>query len=219
MVDGCKTMKRAVVVDLDGTLLRVNTFREYLLFAMKRLLCQMRLFETSRLIWAVTARKMRLMTHSEMKRRALSSSARYLDRRDVEALVDKLLMTINQDVARLVEQYRAEGCMLLLATAAPALYAGRIADLLDFDCCVATPDVISGKEWHENVGEAKLAAVEECLREKNVSLAVVITDHYDDFPLVNRNDGLNILVNPSSKTLALLEPASRGHLRVICQER
>ena len=206
MVDGCKKIAQVVVVDLDGTLVTVNTFREYLLFSAKTLVRSLHLPAVAKIMSAMLARKLRWISHSAMKRRVLVATQSLISDDDVDSFVRLLLSKVNVRVLDMLERYRKDGCNILLATAAPQLYACDLAASLHFDGCVATPEV-TGPEWCENVGEAKLVSVRNYITGIGGELAAVITDHYDDIPLLRYNQGHNLLVNPSSKTIAALTAA------------
>lgn len=205
MVNGCKTLTPVVVVDLDGTLVDVNTFTRYILFAAKRLMWRFKPIAVAKIVAAAVSRKMRRIPHSEMKRRILCLTQPYMTDDDIRELTKKLLHRINPSVLNELEGYRSRGYLILLATAAPQLYAGSIATAMHFDGCVATQDFFSDDEsWHENVGEAKLASVCDYLSSCGGQVSVVMTDHHDDLPLLRYNTGKNLLVNPSPKTLTTL---------------
>lgn len=205
MVNGCKTLTPVVVVDLDGTLVDVNTFREYILFVTKQLLKQGKLLAAAKVITAVALRKTRFISHSEMKKRILVATRKIMTNDNLDLLVRGLLGRLNVDVFNKLERYRADGYRVLLATAAPEIYARSLAEALRFDGCVATSDVAPENEaWNENVGEVKLASVRDYVSSVEGHISVVMTDHYDDLPLMHYNTGMNILVNPSEKTVSAI---------------
>lgn len=204
MVDGCKKVTRVIVVDLDGTLVNVNTFREYLLFTAKVLTGRLRFLPVIRIMISVAMRKLRLVSHSAMKRRVLAATQSLVSGDDIDSFVRQLLQKVNIDLLNMLEKYRKEGCKILLATAAPGLYAREFADSLHLDGCVATPEVADNASWRENVGTAKLDSVCDYISGIGGELAVVVTDHYDDLPLLRYNPGVNILVNPSPATVERL---------------
>ena len=77
----------------------------------------------------------------------------------------------------------------VLATAAPSIYAVPLAEKLGIGECVATEPGCG-----ENMGELKLRNVQKAGVVFS-SDTVVITDHYDDLPLLRANaDGRNYIV-------------------------
>lgn len=198
-------MKRqAVVVDLDGTLLSVNSFREYVLYVVKESLRTGRVGVLLPVMWNVVLRILRVMPHSVMKCRVLEKSSLFMDAARLSRFVDKLLLQVNADVEAMCEKYRSRGYYILLATAAPVSYSEIISCRMGFDGCCATPLPLPELKWHENARNHKRESVLQHLSSMNASVAVVITDHHDDIPLMKTNSGENILINPSQKTLSFV---------------
>lgn len=197
--------RRAVVVDLDGTLLSTNTFKDYVLFVAKESVTALRIDVTLGVIFFVALRWMRVVSHSTMKYYLLRMTARFMGADRLSRLADMLLLKANPGVTTLCEDYRKQGCYMLLATAAPEIYSRIISSRMGFDgYCVTPMPQPESAEWKENVREQKLAAVLRHLESEDASIAVVITDHHDDIPLMSSNPGKNILVNPSSKTISIV---------------
>lgn len=196
--------RRAVVVDLDGTLLSTNTFKDYVLFVAKESVAALRVDVTIGVAFFVALRLMRVVSHSTMKYYLLKVTVRFMGADRLSRLAEMLLLKANQDVTALCEDYRRQGCYVLLATAAPESYAGILSSRMGMDGCCATPMPRHGLQWKENVREQKREAVLQHLEPANASIAVVITDHHDDIPLMSSNPGKNLLVNPSPKTISLV---------------
>lgn len=185
------------VVDLDGTLLRCNSFTEFVKFIFRRkpsLRFQLALI--------VLRRKLRLLSHSEAKQHILHLVAGKLHGGDINSFITRLHRYLNDDVVAFVSSCPKK----LLATAAPALYARPLGDSLGFDEVVATE--IGGDE---NKGEKKLDSV----RKSGVTFGpgvAVVSDHSDDMPLFRANrDGINILVTsqgPEIITIANCRPTT-----------
>ncbi len=196
--------RRAVVVDLDGTLLSTNTFKDYVLFVAKESVTALRIDVTLGVMFFVALRLMRVVSHSTMKYYLLRMTARFMGADRLSRLAEMLLLKANPEVTALCEDYRKQGCYVLLATAAPESYAGIISSRMGLDGCCATPMPQPESEWKENVREQKREAVLRHLESEDASIAVVVTDHHDDIPLMSSNPGKNILVNPSSKTISIV---------------
>ena len=201
-------MRPALVIDLDGTLLQTNTFRDYLRFCGR---CAVPAFRwdlaLSIALW-VTLRKVRLITHSTMKRHLMQRTARFMQQKGrLDDFAEEELLRGNPHVQAVMERYRNRGYLLVLATAAPALYAKALADDYRLDACLGTPlpsEVVIG-EWHENVGEEKAQTLQRFLQQHDAHMEALITDHHDDLPLLRLNaQGTNYLAQPSEQTVALL---------------
>lgn len=202
-------MRKALAIDLDGTLLHTNTFRDYLQFCYNVALHRFHFLTAWTIVWWVTLRKMRFVSHSRMKAALLECTASFMMHAGrLDQFVEQELLLINQPVLQFMEQYRNRGYLLILCTAAPGLYAHPIAENLHIDLCCATllPSEIVIGNWWECVGTYKVDALNRMLQVQKAELAVVITDHYHDIPLLNANaHGENYLVAPSEKTLQMLK--------------
>lgn len=199
----------ALAIDLDGTLLQSNTFRDYLSFCGGAALRRGRLDLCMAIAWWVTLRKLRLVSHSRMKNALLRRTAPFMQRRDrLDCFVEAELTKVDTEVQRLMETYRNRGYLLVMATAAPSLYAVTLAEMLHLDACVSTPlpqEVVLG-QWHECVGQHKVERLLRLLRTHQAQLDVVITDHHDDLALLQQPEvSRRIVVNPSPLTLRRLD--------------
>lgn len=178
---------RMLIVDLDGTLVDCNSFTEFVKFLFRRY-PQLRW----RLASVVLKRKLRLISHHDAKERVVALAEKCVDEKALADFSEQLLHHVRQSLRDRIEK----ADRVILATAAPALYAVPFASMLGIsEVCATEP----GRG--ENKGERKLRDVERRGARFN-SETVVITDHYDDLPLLKRNSaGKNILINPSAATL------------------
>lgn len=197
--------KQAVVVDLDGTFLTTNTFREFVVWAFFYTLRIFRIDVALIIAFLVVMRWLRIVTHATMKLRILKVVSPLIDQKNVRVFVDKLMAKKNIKVCAMLDRYKIAGCHLLMATAAPAVYAEMIAQQAGFDDCISTSMPRKGDDWRENVGEEKRDRIIQYLAEKEMLLTVVITDHYDDIALMKSNGGTNYLVSPSAKTISKVD--------------
>lgn len=201
-------MRSAFVIDLDGTLLQTNTFRDYLSFCGRCAMLRFRWDLALCIVWWVMLRKLRVVSHSTMKRHLMQRTVLFMQRGGrMDDFVEEELLLVNPRAKAELERYRNRGYLLVMATAAPSFYAKALADDFSLDACLATPlpsEVVIG-EWHENVGQEKASTVQRFLGQHNAKLDTVLTDHYDDIPLFCLNaSGTNLLVNPSTATLKAL---------------
>lgn len=200
-------MREGAVIDLDGTLLEVNSFKEYVLFAVKETMKAFRLDLMAVTLFYVAARLLRLIPHATMKYRLLLLLDSFMSGERIARLVDILLQRLNVALYEEIKVWQRDGYFVCLATAAPECYAGAIAARLNLDACCATSSPMKVTwEWHENMGEHKLLAVQALFAEKEILLRRVVTDHGDDMPLLEANRaGDNILVAPSAQFQKTLE--------------
>ncbi|MBO4753695.1 MAG: haloacid dehalogenase-like hydrolase [Bacteroidales bacterium] len=202
-------MRKALAIDLDGTLLSTNTFRDYLSYCGSAAFHNFKFGICLRIFWWVMLRKLRLVSHSRMKEALLDSTAAFMTQKSrLDHFVEKEMTYLNTRVQRIMEPYRNRGHLLVLATAAPAFYAHPIAEFLNMDLCCGTllPSEVVIGQWHECVGHHKVEALQRLLQVHKAEIDVVITDHSDDLPLLNYNStGRNIVVGADSKTLATIQ--------------
>ncbi len=201
-------MRKALAIDLDGTLLCTNTFRDYLSYCGSAALHHFRFDICLSILWWVMLRKLRFVSHSRMKEALLDRTAAFMTQQGhLDNFIEEEMTFLNPHVQQLMEPYRNRGHLLVLATAAPAFYAHPIAEILRLDLCCGTPlpsEVVIG-EWKECVGQHKVDALQRLLQVHKAELDVVITDHSDDLPLLNSNTtGRNIVVGADSRSLAAI---------------
>ena len=201
-------MRKALAIDLDGTLLSTNTFRDYLSYCGSAALHSFQFGICLSILWWVVLRKLRFVRHSYMKEKLLERTAAFMTRKGhLDNFVENEMTYLNVRVQQLMEPYRNRGHLLILATAAPAFYAHPIAEFLHIDLCCGTllpSEVVIGK-WQECVGQHKVEALQRLLQVHKAELDVVITDHSDDLPLLNFNTaGRNIVVGADSRSLAAI---------------
>ncbi len=198
-------MRKTVVVDLDGTLLNTNTFKDYISYLGKESLMRLRLDICIFLFFWVVVRKFRIISHENMKKRILVCTNNFFSNYMTD-FVSLLVSKINKSVISLVESYRNKGYSTILSTAAPERYAVSIGKYFKFESVVSTSDFISS-DWRENVKEIKRDNTLKFLENTDRDLSVLITDHYDDIPLLSCPKEHNYLVNPSAKTIAKVKEA------------
>lgn len=189
------SMKKAIICDLDGTLVKTNTFNLFTLYMLRHLSSSLPVLIT------VARRKLRLISHASAKQALLRIANKHFVKSDYELFAADIISHYLRDsVKSLVDNEKKSGCPALLATAAPEVYADYIARITGFDGCVATQ--LGGAE---NSGNEKVSRVKEWLADNNAELGVVITDHADDLPLMQlaaASGAVIWLVNPSGNTVA-----------------
>lgn len=205
MVKRISRMKeKGIVIDLDGTFLLINTFERYFFYVWKDAVLKFKLHRVLFMFFLLVGRKLRFYNHSYFKMKVLSVN--YLKERGLQLFVNSIIKNLNPRVYNLYIDYRNRGYYTCLATAAPLLYADLIGKRFGFDAVCATPSCIGNNKehWIENARENKLLYVKDFLDKKEVTIDVVVTDHYDDLPLMKRSRESNFLVAPSPKTVSQL---------------
>ena len=198
-------MNKAIVVDLDGTLLKTNTFLQYIKFVCYEMLKQGDVFRVGIICFLVFLRKIRIISsHEKLKKRILIISKRYTDENRMNKLIKELCYFENKEVIFLLGKYKSMGYVSVLSTAAPCVYAALIGKCYGFNfvCSTAMPNQ---EEWHENVNEQKKKNTISLLENNSLKLAVMITDHYDDLPLLLLDKEDNFIINPTDKSKKIME--------------
>ncbi len=178
-----------IAVDLDGTYLTINSMEAYTLYVFQALLTRLRWCRAARVLAWVVKRKLRRCDHRTMKHAILKAAAPVSSPEAMERFARHLLRYVNPDVQKLIDQRKAKGWKTILATAAPDIYALPLAKIQGFDYACATELTDNPDEFGECKGQAKLRAVKKIMREQNLKLGTVVTDHDDDLPLLNACQG------------------------------
>lgn len=195
-------MRKGLVVDLDGSLMNTNTFQKYIVFIIKEaaLVCRFDIVIT--LFYWVTLRKCRCITHEKMKYHILVKTCFFMNSQRLELFVDWLMNDINVSVRNILEAKKEQGYYICLSTAAPENYVRIISERLGLDgFCASSVPVDKEGDWYENVRDMKKNKTLNFLKDRDIKISVLMTDHYDDLPLLCENKDYNYLVNPSLKTL------------------
>lgn len=209
MVDRHEKLTPAAVVDLDGTYLRGNSLKLYIVCGFRYNLGKMRLLSAFRIGSLVALRMARLISHRRMKFAVLSMLVK--DRTFESDFSRKAHADIDIRVAKIIDDLRGSGYRILLATAAPDIYIPAIWDG-DY-IATRTSD---NKEMTECRGEQKRLEVETWLKSNGCRLDTVISDHYDDAPLFMANsEGTNMLVKPDKASISFFRKFKPSHLLII----
>ncbi len=200
-------MRKAVIVDFDGTLVSVNSFEEFFKRLFKFWMGNFQIVPSFYLIVLILIRKLKLIKHADLKKRILC----YVQKKDIRSFLDGfselLLSNVNKKVLEVLEDYRNKDYSILLCTAAPKIYIEVFAKLFafKFDGIACTENPTKGMKWEENIGRYKLKTAMELLRERNEELSILLTDHHDDLPLLEVGKTRNIVVAPSERTISILK--------------
>lgn len=199
-----------LVVDLDGTLVLGNSFHDFLLVSWKLGSTCLRI----RMLGAFLIRT--LSTRADKRWRMKQAVLRAFDRMEDsrrQRIVDRVVIEqanmFSTPVLREIARANESGVPVMLATAAPALYAAPLAKSLNIPICLATESASL-----ELLGEAKAIAVQEWLAAAGTTSAAVhltlVTDHPDDVPLMRMSSTVLIQAAPDrvAQIAELLEGSS-----------
>lgn len=168
------------IVDLDGTLVRVNTFPRWIVHLVSSAVLSGRLRRAAQLITLVVRRKVGLLSHRDLKHRLVELSSTPDER---SRFAQRIAATAS--CPEVIDMVSASTNTRILATAAAPDYVQDLVDSLGikFDH-VLTSGVFDG-EFVDNVGAVKARRVREVVEAAGDSSVLhVFTDHDDDLPLV-----------------------------------
>lgn len=176
-----------VFCDLDGTLVLDNSFHIFL----ARFWAEGWLPQRWALLKALLPRAFGRFSggHAGMKRRALLAfSLQDSDWRSmvIASTLAGLTTTRSEPIERALLHWRAQGARIVLATAAPELYARPLADAMGVECFASPAEV--GSDWQELLAERKAEACRHQIEATPGAHVVVLTDHPDDLPLLSMAD-------------------------------
>lgn len=198
---------KALVVDFDGTLVTTNSFELFFLWFLRTSLRKFLTGSFLRLLLVLCLRKLRIITHSELKRRTLS----IYDKTNVDAclchFINHLVSYINARLVSVIDDYRSRGYHIIVSTAAPRFYVEKWLENVKMEVAgiVATEMPDDDKEWEENQREVKKRRTLNYLDSYHLMMSVFITDCHDDMPLLRCEKEKNILVNPSKEILMMAD--------------
>lgn len=123
----------------------------------------------------------------------------------MSAFAGSLLSHTNPKVAEVLQEEREAGATIILATAAPEIYAAPLARRLHINHYVATAYQPDFNLFSETRKEEKLRQAMETAKRLGLKIMKIISDHHDDLPLMKCPGVETILVSPSEKTVSELQ--------------
>ena len=209
--------KDVLLVDLDGTLLRGNSFHMWLKYivtgGLKTVAATPRWRCRFNVLLFSAMRFSRLLDHAAWKRLVQKAWAAAMDvSRDpageLDGFLSDLKVRIDRNLLSEIHEAQANQTIAVLTTAAPAEYANVLAENLGFDAIVATPRGDSA-HWCHNIGTVKKHRTLALLKDRrwHARRRILYTDHLDDLPLMAESEKIHLVWENSEKAL-----------RRICQE-
>lgn len=197
-------MSHVLVVDLDGTLIRTNSFPMWLKYLLWGSVKRGHVVRATRIVWWSVLRRAHVYSHDELKRRLLdlpsSDEEVHLFAQRMTAFACPEVIARTADVAA---DHR------ILATAAPHDYvqATAVALGLTFDAVLAanTEGGVYRGMAREDKAESVMRHLSEDRRFTNADVTL-FTDHRDDLPLA-RHASHVVLCNPDVRSRAAYDDA------------
>lgn len=191
-----------VVFDLDGTLLRGNSFHEWIKFLVISPRSGISLRDRFRVVAWCVLRVFRVFSHARLKHRIVREIV--VSEKATEIFVRQLIARYRSDRCfSELDMWRSRDACMILATAAPEVYASVLGSQLGFHVTIGSM-LEAGGGFSENVREEKMRNLKR--RFPHEEFSAVYTDHEDDFLLLGEARS-KFLVNPSSKTLRAVSHA------------
>lgn len=159
--------------------------------------------------------------HRGMKRRVMGWFARQpVEWQEAVAArtVARLRPTLSRPVLAVLEEARAAGGTVVLATAAPAVYARHLAVEIGAAACIASDG--TGRGFVERLAGAKAEACRDLLAAlpggRTGCVVTVLTDHADDLPLLAMADRI-VLQAEAAEAESILRrlPDGAGEVTVV----
>ena len=192
--------KKVLVVDLDGTLYKINTFHHFLRFIVISCVKNLRLVPLIEIIGFMGLRFLKISSHAKLKYNVLKviSDKNWINQSKFVKSISEYKRNLNVE--------KSEFDITILATAAPSSYAEIIAKNENFGLCMATNYL--GSAFHaefENSKEVKKDTVMNYLNKSDIDkIGTLITDHIDDLPLMKVSENVKI-VQPNENLIADLK--------------
>ena len=170
------------VFDLDGTLIRVNSFKEISKKLAFTLLRKIQIAAFLKLLIWYLIRKLHIIPHLHFKRRMVDIFEKYLSAEEKQSIVHSIFdMNINKNVFDLMQQ--ADNC--IISTSAPYAYTSRMCfnkkDLVVISSLTPFGDLPDGA----NFGEGKVKNIRAYFNGENIRIVNFYTDCNDDQPMID----------------------------------
>jgi len=188
-----------IVVDLDKTLLSVDSFKAWVFYVLRHALISNPLLflHTFGLTFL---RAMKLISHHSFKQKLMI----LLDKNDwSEIFAKKISKHINWDVVDRLDKYR-DDASFILSTAAPNHYVQHLVQYLPLQFKNVFASSIIDDKLIDNMGEVKVKNFRENYPSEVCDL--FITDHHGDLPMMRLSSRV-ILVQPSKTTIDMVKNA------------
>jgi len=206
---GQKMHKKSInIFDLDGTILKGNSFHSYVIFLFKSFVLSGRFIKAFSLLWLLGLRKARRLDHYQLKQGVINIAAG-LSAKKNEKFARRLANQCNQRLSELSASYNDKDECRVLATAAPWNYAQYLKGFLKFDLVIASEYI--DDVYIERIRENKADAIEEMLRQYSAEFSTFFTDHHDDI-FAARLASRVILVDPNEKTVQKFDDEKINYL-------
>jgi len=169
------------VFDLDGTLIRVNSFKEISKKLGFTLLKKLKIISLSSLIGWYLMRKLGFIKHPMFKRQVVNIFEKNLIEEEKQNIVQTILRdNINRDIFE--HMLKADNCVI--STASPFAFASRMSFKPD-TILISSLDSKNNFPDPANFGPGKVENLKFYFKDKCIRVSNFYTDSTDDQELVN----------------------------------
>lgn len=185
-----------VVVDLDGTLIEVNSFPRWVLHVIKRTAAEGNFKSFILAVGLLIFRKVGLLSHYQFKKKMmLLDYSENCDLSFAQLLRGRVRSSVVQALSEL------DRPLIVLSTAAPVNYAQHLLNFEGVAFDVVLSSYIDDGKLIENYSTEKVNAFKNYFSDAGCD--IFFTDHYEDLPMMKYANKV-FLVNPSEKTLKMV---------------
>lgn len=190
-----------IVIDLDQTLLRCNSFPKWISFLLKKSISTVRLDLFLTIGIFSLLRLLRFISHSTYKRKISSLP---IPKDWNETFSKELTGHFQNSVIDYVKTiYKSNPSLkLILSTAAPANYVEPLSKYFPFSFHQVFASSFKEDSFIDHAGLNKAISFTQAYGD--IQCELFITDHHTDIPMMKLSNKV-MLVNPSHATLRMLE--------------
>lgn len=202
-------VKKIAVIDVDDSLLRGNSLKLLLWYAVKSQIRRGQWLSLLKLCMAMGRRVLHLSLHIELKEQICCCAIESLTEADCDAMTDALVSRIRPEVRKIINHWIADGGEVVIASAGMRRWLKDMVARMGLRYLVATDMDPDGRLGIETRSERKLQGVRSLAASEGLGdIGLVVTDHIDDMPLLSLPDIRRVLVNPARNLLSALDTAS-----------
>lgn len=175
-----------VVVDLDNTILKVDSFNLFLTIQLKK--------SFMKVIFFRILRKMRIINSSNFKYYVVRYIYNSLSNTEKEKFIVQLSIYLNKDLLNEINSQYKSNCQIFLLSASPDEYVKPFANKLGWKGFGSYYDHYSGKYFHLH-SKGKLEFILERFPKNRFNYVYAISDSETDLDLLKQFQKYNLLLH------------------------
>jgi phosphoserine phosphatase len=190
-----------VVIDLDKTLLTVDSYPKWAFFLLRRAIATIDPRTFILVFSYTTLRALRVYDHLTYKKKLMMLNNRDdLNQEFAKSLAPFFRKTVLDYIKNIKNDHT--NAKFILSTAAPINYIEHLPAILPFKVEHLFASKIENKVLVENSGQAKVDSFQKVY--PNSKCDIFMTDHSDDLPMMKFSDKV-VLVGPSQSTIDMVK--------------